>query len=113
MAVIRISLDARDGTMMDVPAGMIFGTHDPTEIPSTVTNLLVLDSGRLRHAGPRADWHGCEWKRQGHRGHRRIETGESKRFLERWRTLPERGTAPRWNGSCPAPCPSLRSLAHA
>ena len=37
---------------------MIFFSHDPTEIPATVTKLLVLESGRLRHAGPRADWQG-------------------------------------------------------
>ena len=37
---------------------MIFVTHDPKEIPSSVTKLLVLDSGHLRYAGPRAEWQG-------------------------------------------------------
>ena len=51
-------LAAIEATALALPAGMIFVTHDPTEIPGTVTKLLVLESGRLRHAGPRADWQG-------------------------------------------------------
>ncbi len=51
-------LAAIEATALSLRAGMIFVTHDLTEIPSTVTKLLVLESGRLRHAGPRADWHG-------------------------------------------------------
>jgi molybdate transport system ATP-binding protein len=45
-------------TALALHAGMVFVTHDPSEIPATVTKLLVLESGRLRHAGPRADWQG-------------------------------------------------------
>ena len=52
-------LAAIEAAALAMRAGMIFVTHDPTEIPATVTKLLVLESGRLRHAGPRADWPGC------------------------------------------------------
>jgi ABC-type molybdenum transport system ATPase subunit/photorepair protein PhrA len=51
-------LAAIEATALALHAGMIFVTHDPTEIPGSVTKLLVLDSGHLRHAGPRADWQG-------------------------------------------------------
>jgi molybdate transport system ATP-binding protein len=51
-------LAAVEAAALALHAGMIFVTHDPSEIPSTVTKLLVLQAGRLRHAGPRADWHG-------------------------------------------------------
>ena len=51
-------LAAIEAAALALHAGMIFVTHDPSEIPSTVTKLLVLQAGRLRHAGPRADWHG-------------------------------------------------------
>jgi ABC-type molybdenum transport system ATPase subunit/photorepair protein PhrA len=51
-------LAAIEAAALAMRAGMIFVTHDPTEIPATVTKLLVLESGRLRHAGPRADWQG-------------------------------------------------------
>jgi len=52
-------LAAIEAAALALHAGVIFVTHDPGEIPSTVTKLLVLESGRLRHAGPRADWPGC------------------------------------------------------
>ena len=51
-------LAAIEATSLALRAGMIFVTHDPTEIPSIVTKLMVLESGHLRHAGPRADWQG-------------------------------------------------------
>jgi ABC-type molybdenum transport system ATPase subunit/photorepair protein PhrA len=51
-------LAAIEATALSLHAGMIFVTHDPTEIPASVTKLLVLESGRLRHAGPRADLQG-------------------------------------------------------
>jgi molybdate transport system ATP-binding protein len=51
-------LAAIEATALALHAGMIFVTHDPTEIPRTVSKLLVLESGHLRHAGPRADWQG-------------------------------------------------------
>ena len=51
-------LAAIEAAALSLRAGMIFVTHDPSEIPSTVTRLLVLHSGRLRYAGPRADWPG-------------------------------------------------------
>jgi ABC-type molybdenum transport system ATPase subunit/photorepair protein PhrA len=51
-------LAAIEAAALALHAGMIFVTHDPTEIPSSVTKLLVLEAGHLRHAGPRADWHG-------------------------------------------------------
>jgi molybdate transport system ATP-binding protein len=51
-------LAAIEATALALRAGMIFVTHDPIEIPSSVTQLLVLESGHLRHAGPRADWQG-------------------------------------------------------
>ena len=51
-------LAAIEAAALSLRAGMIFVTHAPSEIPATVTKLLVLESGRLRHAGPRADWQG-------------------------------------------------------
>src|SRR5208337_2334509 len=48
-------LAAIEATALALRAGMIFVTHDPGEIPSTVTNLLVLESGHLRYAGFRAN----------------------------------------------------------
>ena len=51
-------LAAIEATALALRAGMIFVTHDPTEIPSSVTKLMVLENGRLRHAGPRAHWQG-------------------------------------------------------
>jgi ABC-type molybdenum transport system, ATPase component/photorepair protein PhrA len=51
-------LAAIEAIAIALHAGMIFVTHDPTEIPSSVTKLLVLESGLLRHAGPRVDWQG-------------------------------------------------------
>jgi molybdate transport system ATP-binding protein len=51
-------LAAVEATACALHAGMIFVTHDPSEIPSTVTKLLVLESGRLCHAGSRAEWPG-------------------------------------------------------
>ena len=51
-------LAAIEATTIALHAGMIFVTHDPKEIPSSVTKLLVLDSGHLRYAGPRAEWQG-------------------------------------------------------
>jgi molybdate transport system ATP-binding protein len=51
-------LAAIEAAALALHASMIFVTHEPSEIPTTVTKLLVLESGRLRHAGPRADWQG-------------------------------------------------------
>jgi molybdate transport system ATP-binding protein len=51
-------LAAIEAAALSLHAGMIFVTHDPSEIPCTVTKLLVLESGRLRHAGPSAEWQG-------------------------------------------------------
>jgi molybdate transport system ATP-binding protein len=34
-------------------AAMIYVTHDPEEIPASVTQVLVLDQGRVRYRGPR------------------------------------------------------------
>jgi len=51
-------LAAIEATALALGAGMIFVTHDLSEIPATVSKLLVLQAGRLCHAGPRADWHG-------------------------------------------------------
>ncbi len=34
-------------------AAMIYVTHDPEEIPASVTNVLVLERGRLEYSGPR------------------------------------------------------------
>jgi len=46
-------LGAIEATALALRAAMIFVTHDPSEIPRTVTKSLVLKSGRLRHAGLR------------------------------------------------------------
>jgi molybdate transport system ATP-binding protein len=51
-------LAAIEATAFALRTGIIFVTHDPTEIPSNVTKLLVLKNGHLRHAGRRADWQG-------------------------------------------------------
>jgi molybdate transport system ATP-binding protein len=48
-------LAAIEATALALRAGMIFVTHDPGEIPNTVTKLLVLESGHLRHAGLRTN----------------------------------------------------------
>jgi ABC-type molybdenum transport system ATPase subunit/photorepair protein PhrA len=44
---------AMAATVASLGAAMIYVTHDVDEIPAGVTQLLVLERGRVRYIGPR------------------------------------------------------------
>jgi molybdate transport system ATP-binding protein len=44
---------AMAATVASLSAAMIYVTHDPEEIPASVTRLLVLEHGRVKYNGPR------------------------------------------------------------
>ena len=44
---------AMAATVASLGAAMIYVTHDADEIPASVTQLLVLEHGRVRYIGPR------------------------------------------------------------
>jgi molybdate transport system ATP-binding protein len=49
-------LAALTATLATLGAAMIYVSHDLDEIPASVTNLLVLEHGRVHYLGPRHGW---------------------------------------------------------
>ncbi len=49
-------LSAIEAAACALTAGLLFVTHDPEELPASVSHVLALDAGRVVYAGPLADY---------------------------------------------------------
>jgi molybdate transport system ATP-binding protein len=48
-------LAAIENTARELDAALLFVTHDPDEVPASVTHVVALEAGRVIYAGPLAD----------------------------------------------------------
>jgi molybdate transport system ATP-binding protein len=48
-------LAAIEATARELGAGLLFVTHDPDEIPGSVSHVVALEAGRVVYTGPRTD----------------------------------------------------------